>query len=128
MKTISISSLCVFAAVVLCVALPRLAAEDLGVVKQRMAQRLAAVDALKEHGAVGENNRGFLEARGALSGQEGGVVAAENSDREAVYAAVAQRTGHTPEQVGHARARRIAEVSKPGVWLQDERGRWYRKQ
>ena len=128
MKTISLSSLCVLAALVMSVTLPRLAAEDLGVVKQRMAQRLAEVDALKERGAVGENNRGFLEARGALSGQEGGVVAAENSDRESVYADVARRTGHTPEQVGHARARRIAAASKSGVWLQDESGQWYRKQ
>lgn len=96
-------------------------AEDLGAVKARMDQRLTQVDSLKRQGAVGENNRGFLETRGG-GADAGPVVAAENKDREAVYAAVAQKTGITPEQVGRARAKKI--VHKPGEWVQDESGNW----
>lgn len=102
-------------------------AADLGPVKQRMAQRLLAVNALKDRGVVGENNRGFLEARGALSGDENRMVAAENSDRSTVYAALAQQTGSSADQVGRARAKQIAQNSRAGVWLQDEGGQWHRK-
>jgi len=42
-------------------------AQDMNAVRQRMEQRLSSLDALKDKGLVGENNRGYLEARGALS-------------------------------------------------------------
>ena len=102
------------------------AAEDLGAVKARMNQRLSQVDQLKAEGAIGENNRGFLEVRGG-GGEAAGVVSAENSDREAVYAAIAKQTGSTADQVGKARARQIAANSAAGVWLQREDGNWYKK-
>lgn len=104
-----------------------LRAQDLGAVKQRMAQRQGAIDALKDKCTVGENNRGYLEARGALSGQDNGVVSGENADRGAVYAAIAQQTGTSSDAVGRARAKKIAESSKSGVWLQRENGEWYKK-
>jgi len=127
MKTFWIRLLFTLALFVLPAATPGLRAQDLGAVKQRMAQRLPAIDALKERGVVGENNRGFLEARGALSGDEAKTVEAQNSDRKEVYGALAQKTGSSPDQVGQARAKRIAEKSRAGIWLQDETGRWYRK-
>lgn len=101
-------------------------AEDLGAVKARMNQRLSQVDQLKASGAIGENNRGFLEVREG-GGEAGNVVSAENRDREAVYAAIAKQTGSTAEQVGRARARQIAANSAAGVWLQREDGSWYKK-
>lgn len=100
-----------------------LCAEDLGAVRGRMDQRIAQVDALKTQGSVGENNRGFLEVRGG-GGDASAVVAAENKDRQVVYAALAQKTGSSPDQVGRARARQIAQYSSPGVWVQDEAGNW----
>ena len=127
MKTFWIRSLFAVAAVVFAAAATNLFAEDLGVVKQRLAQRLASVDILKDRGAVGENNRGYLEARGALSGEENRTVSAENADRSIVYTALAHQTGSSPDQVGRSRAKQIAQNSKSGVWLQDESGRWYRK-
>jgi uncharacterized protein YdbL (DUF1318 family) len=127
MKTFWIRLLFTLAVISLPVATPGLRAQDLGAVKQRMAQRLPQVDALKDRGAVGENNRGSLEARGPLSGAENGTVSAENADRAAVYSALAQKTGSSADQVGRARAKKIAETSHAGVWLQDENGRWYRK-
>lgn len=127
MKTFWIRLLFTLAVISLPVALPGLQAQNLGAVKQRMAQRLPAVDALKDRGAVGENNRGYLEARAALSGAESGTVSAENADRAEVYGALAQQTGSSSDQVGRARAKKIAETSKAGVWLQDESGNWRRK-
>jgi hypothetical protein len=127
MKTFWIRALFTLALLVLPAALPGLRAEDLGAIKQRLAQRMPAIDALKERGVVGENNRGFLEARGALSAENTKVMSAQNADRSAAYGALAQQTGSSPDQVGRARAKKIAEKSNAGVWLQDEGGRWYRK-
>ena len=101
-------------------------AQDLGAVKARIAQRLPKVDELKANGVLGENNRGFVEARGN-DAAAGAVIGAENSDRETVYAALAKQTGTSAEQVGRARARQIASASAAGVWLQRDDGNWYKK-
>ncbi len=102
------------------------AAEDLGAVKARMNQRLSQVDQLKASGAIGENNRGYLDVRDG-GGDAANVVSAENRDREVVYAEIAKRAGSSAEQVGKARARQIAANSAAGVWLQREDGSWYKK-
>jgi uncharacterized protein len=107
-------------------AAPAARAEDLGAVKARMAKRLSSVDQLKAKGALGENNRGFVEVRGSAP-DAGAVAAAENRDREVVYAAIAKQTSTAVEQVGKARARQIAGGSAPGVWLQRDDGSWYKK-
>ena len=127
MKIFWIRSLFAFVALLAVVVATNLRAADLGAVKQRMAQRLPAIDALRDRGAVGEDNRGFLAARGALSAAENQTMADENSDRGAVYAALAQQTGSSADQVGRARAKQIAQGSKSGVWLQRENGEWYKK-
>lgn len=101
-------------------------AQDLGAIKARMAQRLSQLDALKAKGAIGENNRGFVEVREG-GGDAAAVVNAENKDRETVYAAIAKQTNSSADQVGRARARQIAAGSAAGVWLQREDGSWYRK-
>jgi uncharacterized protein YdbL (DUF1318 family) len=102
-------------------------AEDLNVVKGRMDQRVGAIDALKDRGLVGENNRGFLEPRGNLSGADQAVVSDENSDRRTVYSALAAQTGTSPDAVGRQRANQIATRSKRGVWVQDPGGEWRQK-
>ena len=112
-----IAALCLFSAV---------RAEDIGAVKARVEQRIPQVDSLKEKGVVGENNHGFLEVRGSSS-DASAVVAAENKDREALYAAVAQRTGSSAVAVGKARAAKIAQNSSSGVWVQDDLGNWKKK-
>ena len=102
------------------------AAEDLGAVKARLAQRLGSLDQLKSSGAIGETNRGLVDLR-AASPTAGDLVAAENRDRGLVYAAIAQQTGSTVDTVGRARAKQIAAASAPGVWVQRESGEWYQK-
>lgn len=101
-------------------------AQSAAEIRNKMAQRLPQLDDLKGKGAIGENNRGFVEVR-AATGNAAQVVADENRDREAVYALIAKETGATPDAVGRARAKQIANQSRPGVWLQRESGEWYQK-
>ena len=103
------------------------AAEDLGAVKARMEQRIAPLNALKARGVVGENNQGFVEARGNASGADQNVIAAENADRRTVYAAIAAQTGATPATVGRQRAQQIAAIALSGHWIQDPNGTWRQK-
>lgn len=102
-------------------------AESLSAVKARMEQRQGTVDALKERQLVGENNRGYLEARGSLKPSEEKTVSDENADRGIVYAALAEQTGSTSDQVGRMRATKIAASSKGGVWVQSQDGSWAQK-
>lgn len=111
----------------LCLIVASIHAEGADAIKQRMDQRLPRIDALKETQVVGENIRGYVEVRGSASADDQQVVNAENRDRAAIYEIIAREAGSTAEAVGRARANKIAETSRPGVWLQDEAGRWYRK-
>jgi uncharacterized protein YdbL (DUF1318 family) len=99
-------------------------AESAADIRHRMEQRLPQIDSLKAQEIVGENNRGLLEERKPGAGS---TVAEENRDREAVYALIAKETGASTDSVGRARAKRIAESSKAGVWVQDESGAWKKK-
>jgi uncharacterized protein YdbL (DUF1318 family) len=102
-------------------------AEDLNAVKARMEHRQGEVDALRDRKVAGENNRGFLEARGPVTGVEEKIISDENSDRRAVYAALASQTKANPDTVGRQRAMQIAVRSKRGVWVQDQSGEWKQK-
>ena len=102
-------------------------AEDVRSIKARMEQRLGTVLALKDRGVVGENNRGFLEVRGAATGPDQQVVSEENSDRRAVYADIAGKTGASADAVGRQRAQQLASIAKRGHWVQDEGGEWRQK-
>ena len=101
-------------------------AEDLNAVKARIADRLPAIDAHKASGAIGENNRGFVEVRKG-GGDAASVTAAENADRTVVYAAIGAQNGTSAAVVGTARAKQIAAHSAPGVWLQGDDGAWHQK-
>lgn len=103
------------------------AAEDPGAVRARMEQRQGAVDGLKDRGVAGENNRGFLEPRGAAGGEDQKIISDENADRRSAYAFIASQTGTDPDSVGRRRAQQIAAASKPGVWIQDPSGQWRQK-
>jgi len=102
-------------------------AEDLGAVKARMSQRLGAVVSLKDKGIAGENNRGFLEVKGAASAADQSVVTQENADRNTVYTALAAETKTSADLVGRKRAQQIAEIARPGHLIQDASGAWKKK-
>jgi hypothetical protein len=125
MKTQLIRSLAIVA--LLGFAVPAVVAQDASI-KQRLAQRLPALDDLRQRQIVGESNRGFLEVRGKATPAETQLVEAENRDRTEVYEAIARRSETTKETVGRARAKQIAAVSARGVLLQDENGNWAPKQ
>ena len=101
---------------------------DADALKSRMAKRLSSLDTLRASGKVGENNKGFLTARTKLSSKDGSLINAENADRKQVYAMIAKRTGESALVVGQKRAASLRKLSKKGIWLQDAKGRWYRKQ
>ncbi len=102
-------------------------AESLGAVKARIEQRLAAVDALKDRGVIGENNRGFVEVRGTAAAADQRIVADENADRQTVYAAIAAQSKESAEAVGRTRAQKIVAAARPGQWIQDAGGAWKKK-
>jgi hypothetical protein len=104
----------------------RAVAADVAGAQQRISARQSEVASLKTSGAVGENNRGFLEVRGG-GANAASVVSAENGDRGVLYAEVAKRTGGSADEAGRARAKQIAANSAPGVWVQKEDGTWQKK-
>ena len=91
-----------------------------------MKNRLPEIVTLKDKGILGETNRGYLQFPGSAKEKED-IVNAENSDRKKVYEAIAKQQGVTIEVVEKRRALQIAEIAKPGHWLQDEAGKWYQK-
>ena len=101
--------------------------QDLGAIRARMEQRLSDVNAVKNKGVAGENNRGYLEARGAPTPGDQQVIQAENADRRQVYAAIAAETGSSADEVGRQRALQLAGLARPGHWVQGADGSWRRK-
>ena len=95
-------------------------------IKARIKARQPIILELKAAGIIGENSAGYLEFRGSKKKNED-VVKAENNDRRKVYSAIGKKTGTTAEVVGQRRAFKIAELAKPGDWLQDKSGKWYKK-
>ncbi|RME93006.1 MAG: DUF1318 domain-containing protein [Verrucomicrobia bacterium] len=96
-------------------------------VQRRMKANLKAIEQLKKAGKVGENNKGYLQARVKLTDKEAALVKQENADRKFVYEYLAKRAGVSVEEVQKARAAQIRKRSAPGLWLQDPDGHWYRK-
>lgn len=94
-------------------------------IKDRMAGRIPAITQLKNSGVVGENNKGYLEFRGAKKSET--LVADENKDRNIVYKAIAKKQGASADLVGKRRAQMIAQKGQAGQWLQKQDGSWYKK-
>ena len=95
-------------------------------IKARMLARLPQIEALKADGVIGEDKNGFLQFRKA-AGDKQALINAENADRGEIYKAIAAKQGVSVEVVGQRRALQIAEVAKPGEWLQKADGTWYQK-
>jgi uncharacterized protein YdbL (DUF1318 family) len=95
-------------------------------IKERMAGRIPAINTLKAQGAIGENNKGFLEYRTGSKPQPQ-LVADENMDRTKVYGAISKQQGASAVLVGKRRANMIAQIGKAGQWFQKPDGTWYKK-
>jgi|ETNmetMinimDraft_22_1059887.scaffolds.fasta_scaffold00186_18 uncharacterized protein YdbL (DUF1318 family) len=103
------------------------AQNDENAIKQRILQRVSAVDSLKIEGLVGENNKGLLEQRAMLSPPQTKTMNEENADRKALYAILAKRLGLSVTVVGQGRAESIRKKSASGVWIQEPSGKWIKK-
>jgi len=95
--------------------------------KARMKKRLPAINALKEKGLVGENNKGYLEGREKLSDEDAKIVTEENADRKKIYAMLAKKLGQQIDVIGSRRAVQKADKSKSGLWVQTPDGKWIKK-
>ncbi len=95
-------------------------------IKERMAARIPAINALKDQEAIGENNKGFLEYRTGGKPQSQ-LVADENNDRAIVYDAISKQQGAPAALVGERRAAMIVENGPGGHWYQKPDGTWYKK-
>lgn len=95
-------------------------------IKDRMLERIPAINALKDKGAIGENNKGYLEYRSADKPEQQ-LVNDENSDRKAVYQSIAQQQKVDVVLVGQRRAKQIADIGQKGHWFQKPDGAWYQK-
>ena len=95
-------------------------------IKDRMVERIPAINALKGQGLIGENNIGYLDFRSSNQ-PEKDLVKAENADRRKVYSAIAKKQGVKPNLVGQRRAKQIADKGSAGYWYQNQDGNWYKK-
>ena len=128
MKTIQLTLSLILTLAVLAL-LPQSAnaqAEENGI-KQRILQRVGAVDELKIKALVGENNKGLLEQRAMLAPAQTKVMNEENADRKALYAILAKRLGLSVTVVGQGRAESIRKKSAPKLWIQEPSGKWLQK-
>ncbi len=96
-------------------------------IRRRMRDRMPEIEDLKLAGKLGEDNRGFLQARAPLSEVQKSLIADENEDRKKIYFIIGIKAELKVEIVGMHRASQIAVRSIDGVWLQEEEGAWYRK-
>jgi len=95
-------------------------------VKERMLARIPAINALKDKGTIGENNKGLLELRTGDKSQQQ-LVSDENKDRKSVYKAIANRQKVDASLVGQRRAKQISAKGSKGHWFQKPDGTWYKK-
>jgi hypothetical protein len=121
-----ISSLFVFLACFIFMTTVAHSASDAATIKEEMAARLPEINALKDQGFIGENNKGFLEY---LTDNKVAyaLVQDENADRTIVYTAIAKSQGASPALVGERRANMIRENGQAGHWFQKPDGTWYKK-
>lgn len=98
-----------------------------GGIKERLTQRLPAINKMKAALVIGEDKQGYLAVKGNLSASDQKIVDAENADRKKIYQMLAKKTGASVDKVEARRAAQIAEKSKKGIWLQKSDGSWYKK-
>tara|TARA_R110002096_G_scaffold4493_3_gene20768 strand:+ start:18131 stop:18502 length:372 start_codon:yes stop_codon:yes gene_type:complete len=99
-------------------------ADDL---RDRFKKRLPQIVAMKKALVVGENNQGYLEARGNLDGAQKGLVKDENNDRKALYRSIASKAGVDEKTVAVRRAADIRKKAEGGIWVQKPDGDWERR-
>ena len=90
--------------------------------------RFSQLRTLKSSAAIGENNRGYVEALNNDS-QAGSVAADENRDRKVIYKTIAEQNGleGALSTIETAFAQVQADKAESGDKIQTEDGRWVAK-
>jgi len=115
----------IYILIVLCLAITAQLAFA-GGIKERMKQRLPVIVDLKIKGIIGENNQGYLAFVTGKKIQED-VIANENKDRKIIYEHIAKQQNAPLELVEKRRAKQISDRAKPGEFIQNSDGSWYKK-
>lgn len=96
---------------------------------QNRQARYAQLQELKAQGAIGENNRGYVEAIGGTP-NAAAVASAENGDRTVIYRTIAEQnnlgeTGLAIIETVFAEVQH--EKARPGDSVQNSTGEWVKK-
>ncbi|MFK5948115.1 MAG: YdbL family protein [Methylococcales bacterium] len=101
--------------------------------RAKMKARFSVLKSFYARGVVGIQADGFITVRGSVSlknrNKVNKLVAAENTDRQRLYQAIANANGH-PEwfaQIKSTFAARWISNAQPGWWYQSSNGSWKQK-
>lgn len=105
-------------------------------IKESIKSRYSQLKAFYDTGAIGENNKGLIEAKdtAGLNLQERGLVNKlidqENKDRAALYSEIANANklgSDSVPQIKKIFANSWREKSQSGWWVQNDSGNWEKK-
>lgn len=120
-----------FALLAACVALllPATAqADEMSDLQAKFKSRFPKLTELRNAGTVGETWDGWVQVvKGGGEKDVAEIVAAENTDRKALYALLAAKQKTTPELVGERNGLRIFKAASADHWLKPKDGTWAQK-
>ncbi len=105
--------------------------------KDSIKERAESIKSYMDNGNVGISNDGLLAIRSTVGlnlkdkAALTRLIKAENSDRNALYMAIAKANNFPPERVSDIKeifARSWGKQARKGWWVQDSDGRWSRKE
>lgn len=84
---------------------------------------------LKARGAVGENNRGYIDVLDPANSDAKALANAENADRKVIYETIAEQNGLSGEMgtIEKVFAQVQRDKAQIGELVQDENGSWIKK-
>jgi uncharacterized protein YdbL (DUF1318 family) len=102
-------------------------ADRLDELQGRFEGRFGELRRYKDQGKVGETTTGLVEAVAAADDALRGLIAAENADRQELYALIAEKEKTTAAKVAERNAARNFQKAKSGDYLKGRDGQWKRK-
>jgi len=92
-----------------------------------MKARLSELVAAKDSGSIGEGVDGYVHLRDAGNSTAQKLVAAENADRQQLFASLSQKTGGSVQAVAEKFSKALASKAKKGHWFRKSSGDWIKK-
>lgn len=103
-------------------------ADEMSDLQAKFKARFPKLAELRDAGTVGETWDGWVEViKGGGEKSVAEIVAAENTDRKALYALLAAKQKTTPELVGERNGLRIFKAAAPDHLLKPKDGAWTAK-